>query len=222
MKTALFYHNLLVPVINRAFFYLFPALCPQISCFLSSVCHIKSIKCPRTIKKEKTCIKAVILLCLLTCTIYFCQKKVQKSWRRTKLVSSTVIFIHCVCVTWFRPTVLWGKDDKSPGRDHDAQLAWQEIPTRSKLLLAYHCGAQYGWRHTYSQHASITHSTRKETRYHVTFLFRFGYQVIQVKFDKFLLEADSYCRFDYVAFFNGGEKDDSRLIGKYCGDEAPQ
>ncbi|KAE8287927.1 Procollagen C-endopeptidase enhancer 2 Procollagen COOH-terminal proteinase enhancer 2 [Larimichthys crocea] len=46
--------------------------------------------------------------------------------------------------------------------------------------------------------------------------------VIQVKFDKFLLEADSYCRFDYVAFFNGGEKDDSRLIGKYCGDEAPQ
>uniref|UniRef100_A0A3Q3WE29 Uncharacterized protein n=1 Tax=Mola mola TaxID=94237 RepID=A0A3Q3WE29_MOLML len=45
---------------------------------------------------------------------------------------------------------------------------------------------------------------------------------IQVKFDKFLLEADSYCRFDYVAFFNGGEKDDSRLIGKYCGDQAPE
>ncbi|XP_070700159.1 procollagen C-endopeptidase enhancer a [Pempheris klunzingeri] len=46
--------------------------------------------------------------------------------------------------------------------------------------------------------------------------------VIQVKFDKFLLEADTYCRFDYVSFFNGGEKDNSRLIGKYCGDEAPQ
>ncbi|CAK6970828.1 procollagen C-endopeptidase enhancer a [Scomber scombrus] len=46
--------------------------------------------------------------------------------------------------------------------------------------------------------------------------------VIHVKFDKFLLEADTYCRFDYVAFFNGGEKDDSRLIGKYCGDQAPQ
>uniref|UniRef100_H3CZL7 Procollagen C-endopeptidase enhancer a n=1 Tax=Tetraodon nigroviridis TaxID=99883 RepID=H3CZL7_TETNG len=46
--------------------------------------------------------------------------------------------------------------------------------------------------------------------------------VIQVKFDKFLLEADPYCRFDYVAFFNGGEKDDSHLIGKYCGDQAPQ
>ncbi|KAK5859025.1 hypothetical protein PBY51_003122 [Eleginops maclovinus] len=46
--------------------------------------------------------------------------------------------------------------------------------------------------------------------------------VIQVKFGKFVLEADSYCRFDYVAFFNGGEKDDSRLIGKYCGDRAPQ
>lgn len=47
-------------------------------------------------------------------------------------------------------------------------------------------------------------------------------QVIQVKFDKFLLEADPYCRFDYVAFFNGGEKDDSHLIAKYCGDQAPQ
>ncbi|XP_031713126.1 procollagen C-endopeptidase enhancer a [Anarrhichthys ocellatus] len=46
--------------------------------------------------------------------------------------------------------------------------------------------------------------------------------VIQVNFDKFVLEADTYCRFDYVAFFNGGEKDDSRLIGRYCGDQAPQ
>ncbi|XP_068456845.1 procollagen C-endopeptidase enhancer a [Clinocottus analis] len=46
--------------------------------------------------------------------------------------------------------------------------------------------------------------------------------VIQVNFDKFVLEADSYCRFDYVAFFNGGEKDDSRLIGRYCGDQAPR
>lgn len=46
--------------------------------------------------------------------------------------------------------------------------------------------------------------------------------VIQVKFDKFVLEPDTYCRFDYVAFFNGGEKDDSRLIGKFCGDENPQ
>lgn len=46
--------------------------------------------------------------------------------------------------------------------------------------------------------------------------------VIQVKFDKFALEADTFCRFDYVAFFNGGEKDDSRLIGRYCGDQAPE
>ncbi|XP_071316921.1 procollagen C-endopeptidase enhancer a [Trachinotus anak] len=46
--------------------------------------------------------------------------------------------------------------------------------------------------------------------------------VILVKFNKFVLEADTYCRFDYVAFFNGGENDDSRLIGKYCGDQAPE
>lgn len=45
--------------------------------------------------------------------------------------------------------------------------------------------------------------------------------VIKVSFNKFILEADTYCRFDYVAFFNGGERDDSRLIGKYCGDQAP-
>ncbi|KAI4902857.1 hypothetical protein NFI96_003572 [Prochilodus magdalenae] len=46
--------------------------------------------------------------------------------------------------------------------------------------------------------------------------------VIEVKFDKFDVEQDTYCRFDYVVFFNGGEKDDSRLIGKYCGDGAPE
>ncbi|XP_036451498.1 procollagen C-endopeptidase enhancer a [Colossoma macropomum] len=45
--------------------------------------------------------------------------------------------------------------------------------------------------------------------------------VIEVKFDKFDVEPDTYCRFDYVAFFNGGEKDDSRRLGKYCGDVAP-
>uniref|UniRef100_A0A3B4AC36 Uncharacterized protein n=1 Tax=Periophthalmus magnuspinnatus TaxID=409849 RepID=A0A3B4AC36_9GOBI len=45
--------------------------------------------------------------------------------------------------------------------------------------------------------------------------------VIQVQFEKFALEADTYCRFDYVAFYNGGERDDSRLIGKYCGEQAP-
>ncbi|KAJ8342122.1 hypothetical protein SKAU_G00320500 [Synaphobranchus kaupii] len=45
--------------------------------------------------------------------------------------------------------------------------------------------------------------------------------VIEVKFEKFDLEPDSYCRFDYVTFFNGGEKDDSRRIGRYCGDRLP-
>lgn len=46
--------------------------------------------------------------------------------------------------------------------------------------------------------------------------------MIHVNFDKFAVEDDAYCRFDYVAFFNGGERDDSRLIGKYCGDQVPQ
>ncbi|XP_072542878.1 procollagen C-endopeptidase enhancer b [Salminus brasiliensis] len=45
--------------------------------------------------------------------------------------------------------------------------------------------------------------------------------VIEVKFEKLDVEPDIYCRYDYVALFNGGEKDDSRRIGKFCGDTVP-
>ncbi|KAM7377263.1 hypothetical protein PAMA_013858 [Pampus argenteus] len=45
--------------------------------------------------------------------------------------------------------------------------------------------------------------------------------VIEVKFQKLDLEPDVYCRYDYVALFNGGESDDSRRIGKFCGDRSP-
>ncbi|XP_028284962.1 procollagen C-endopeptidase enhancer b isoform X1 [Parambassis ranga] len=45
--------------------------------------------------------------------------------------------------------------------------------------------------------------------------------VIEVKFEKLDLEPDTYCRYDYVALFNGGETDDSRRIGKFCGDRPP-
>ncbi|XP_076581205.1 procollagen C-endopeptidase enhancer 2-like [Chaetodon auriga] len=45
--------------------------------------------------------------------------------------------------------------------------------------------------------------------------------VIEVKFEKLDLEPDTYCRYDYVALFNGGERDNSRRIGKFCGDRAP-
>ncbi|XP_003966979.2 procollagen C-endopeptidase enhancer b [Takifugu rubripes] len=45
--------------------------------------------------------------------------------------------------------------------------------------------------------------------------------VIEVKFEKLDLEPDTYCRYDYVALFNGGENDNSRRIGKFCGDRAP-
>uniref|UniRef100_A0A3B3ZGF8 Uncharacterized protein n=1 Tax=Periophthalmus magnuspinnatus TaxID=409849 RepID=A0A3B3ZGF8_9GOBI len=45
--------------------------------------------------------------------------------------------------------------------------------------------------------------------------------VIEVKFEKLDLEPDTYCRYDYVALFNGGETDDSRRIGKFCGDTVP-
>ncbi|XP_022616502.1 procollagen C-endopeptidase enhancer 2-like [Seriola dumerili] len=46
--------------------------------------------------------------------------------------------------------------------------------------------------------------------------------VIEVKFQKLDLEPDTYCRYDYVALFNGGERDNSRRIGKFCGDRPPE
>ncbi|XP_070785936.1 procollagen C-endopeptidase enhancer 2-like [Enoplosus armatus] len=45
--------------------------------------------------------------------------------------------------------------------------------------------------------------------------------VIEVKFEKLDLEPDTYCRYDYVALFNGGERDNSRRIGRFCGDRSP-
>ncbi|XP_053860784.1 procollagen C-endopeptidase enhancer 1 isoform X1 [Malaclemys terrapin pileata] len=46
-------------------------------------------------------------------------------------------------------------------------------------------------------------------------------QVVELTFGKFDVEDDTYCRYDYVAIFNGGATDDSRRIGKFCGDRAP-
>uniref|UniRef100_A0A8C1T9Q0 Procollagen C-endopeptidase enhancer 2a n=1 Tax=Cyprinus carpio TaxID=7962 RepID=A0A8C1T9Q0_CYPCA len=46
-------------------------------------------------------------------------------------------------------------------------------------------------------------------------------QIIELKFEKFDVERDSYCRYDHVAVFNGGETNKSRKIGKFCGDSPP-
>ncbi|XP_044288734.1 procollagen C-endopeptidase enhancer 2 isoform X5 [Varanus komodoensis] len=46
-------------------------------------------------------------------------------------------------------------------------------------------------------------------------------QLIELNFEKFDVERDNYCRYDYVAVFNGGEINDARRIGKYCGDSPP-
>lgn len=47
-------------------------------------------------------------------------------------------------------------------------------------------------------------------------------QVIELTFGKFDIEEDSYCRYDYLAVFNGGMSDNNLQIGKFCGDIAPQ
>ncbi|KAF6385271.1 procollagen C-endopeptidase enhancer 2 [Rhinolophus ferrumequinum] len=46
-------------------------------------------------------------------------------------------------------------------------------------------------------------------------------QLIELKFEKFDVERDNYCRYDYMAVFNGGEVNDAKRIGKYCGDSPP-
>ncbi|XP_043926958.1 procollagen C-endopeptidase enhancer 2 [Protopterus annectens] len=47
-------------------------------------------------------------------------------------------------------------------------------------------------------------------------------QVIEIKFEKFDVERDNYCRYDFVAVFNGGEINDAKRIGKFCGDSPPE
>uniref|UniRef100_A0A8C7A075 Procollagen C-endopeptidase enhancer n=2 Tax=Neovison vison TaxID=452646 RepID=A0A8C7A075_NEOVI len=46
-------------------------------------------------------------------------------------------------------------------------------------------------------------------------------QVISLTFGKFDLEPDTYCRYDSVSVFNGAVSDDSKRLGKFCGDTAP-
>lgn len=53
------------------------------------------------------------------------------------------------------------------------------------------------------------------------FLFVFLLQIIEVKFEKFDVERDNYCRYDHVSIFNGAEINDAKRIGKYCGDSPP-
>uniref|UniRef100_A0A6G1RG69 Procollagen C-endopeptidase enhancer 2 n=1 Tax=Hypotaenidia okinawae TaxID=2861861 RepID=A0A6G1RG69_9GRUI len=46
-------------------------------------------------------------------------------------------------------------------------------------------------------------------------------KVIELTFGKFDVEPDAHCRYDYVAVFEGGETDDARRVGKFCGEETP-
>ncbi|KAG5286674.1 hypothetical protein AALO_G00017520 [Alosa alosa] len=46
-------------------------------------------------------------------------------------------------------------------------------------------------------------------------------QIIQLKFEKFDVERDNYCRYDHVAIFNGEEASDATRIGRFCGDSPP-
>lgn len=53
-------------------------------------------------------------------------------------------------------------------------------------------------------------------------MVRLVLQIIEVKFEKFDVERDNYCRYDHVSIFNGAEINDAKRIGKYCGDSPPE
>ncbi|XP_067828398.1 procollagen C-endopeptidase enhancer 2-like [Heptranchias perlo] len=46
-------------------------------------------------------------------------------------------------------------------------------------------------------------------------------EFIELKFEKFGIENDNYCRYDYVAVFNGGKSVEAERVGKFCGDSPP-
>lgn len=76
----------------------------------------------------------------------------------------------------------------------------------------------YSPEHTYVNYSLDAHSLSGLS---VMALFVPHFQIIEVKFEKFDVERDNYCRYDYVAIFNGGEINDAKRIGKYCGDSPP-
>ncbi|KAI4898213.1 hypothetical protein NFI96_006067 [Prochilodus magdalenae] len=47
------------------------------------------------------------------------------------------------------------------------------------------------------------------------------HHIIELKFEKFDLERDSHCRYDHMAAYNGGELNEARRIGRFCGDSPP-
>ena len=49
----------------------------------------------------------------------------------------------------------------------------------------------------------------------------FSHQIIELRFEKFDVERDNYCRYDHVAIFNGEEASEARRIGRFCGDSPP-
>ncbi|XP_062849013.1 procollagen C-endopeptidase enhancer 2 [Trichomycterus rosablanca] len=47
------------------------------------------------------------------------------------------------------------------------------------------------------------------------------HQIIELKFEKFDVERDNYCRYDHMAVYNSMESSDAHRIGKFCGDSPP-
>ncbi|KAB5579786.1 hypothetical protein PHYPO_G00198980 [Pangasianodon hypophthalmus] len=47
------------------------------------------------------------------------------------------------------------------------------------------------------------------------------HQIIELKFEKFDVERDNYCRYDHMVVYNGAEMSEATRIGKFCGDSPP-
>lgn len=126
----------------------------------------------------------------------------------------------------YRGSVLWWEINEAVRNLQDPQLARERLSCWSHMFLAYSSTEEPGGLIYSFAYCSFN------KMFSALFIFNLNtgiipqnlfvcLQIIEVKFEKFDVERDNYCRYDYVAIFNGGEINDAKRIGKYCGDSPP-
>lgn len=112
-----------------------------------------------------------------------------------------------------------------PDKDYPAGVtcAWHIVAPQDQVLIYYF----YQFQIMSQAMPQIMHHWQHINRMSMNkYLFKLQSnfplsQIIELKFEKFDVERDSSCRYDHVAAFNGGEMNESRKIGKFCGDSPP-
>ncbi|XP_062894970.1 procollagen C-endopeptidase enhancer 2-like [Mobula hypostoma] len=47
------------------------------------------------------------------------------------------------------------------------------------------------------------------------------HQYVELNFEKFAIEDDTYCRYDYVTIYNGDRSEEGQRLGRFCGSTLP-